>query len=94
MQRRDSYSEPNPRNMKRLVNAIGMTWAHNLLEGRMVDFNAILLWTILELRCPRAAAAITADPGLIDPQGQGPETLQAASCDVLFWKIADERDEV
>ena len=49
-----SYIEPNPRGMKRLVNAIGMTQARSLLEGRMVDFDAIVLWTILELRWPRA----------------------------------------
>lgn len=89
-----SYIEPNPRGMKRLVNAIGMTQARSLLEGRMVDFDAIVLWTILELRWPRAAAAITADPGLIDAEGQGPETLQAAWCDPQFQKIAGELDEV
>jgi hypothetical protein len=89
-----SYIEPNPRGMKRLVNAIGMTQARSLLEGRMVDFDAIVLWTILELRWPRAAAAITADPGLIDAEGQGPETLQAAWRDPQFQKIAGELDEV
>ncbi len=89
-----SYIEPNPRGMKRLVNAIGMTQARSLLEGRMVEFDAIVLWTILELRWPRAAAAITADPGLIDADGQRPETLQAAWRDPLFQKIAGELDEV
>jgi hypothetical protein len=89
-----SYIEPNPRGMKRLVNAIGMTQARSLLEGRMVDFDAIVLWTILELRWPRAAAAITADPGLIDAEGQGSDTLQAAWRDPLFQKIAGELDEV
>ncbi len=88
-----SYIEPNPRGMKRLVNAIGMTQARSLLEGRMVDFDAIVLWTILELRWPRAAAAITAEPGLIDAEGKGPETLQAAWRDPLFQKIASELDE-
>jgi hypothetical protein len=89
-----SYIEPNPRGMKRLVNAIGMTQARSLLEGRMVDFDAIVLWTILELRWPRAAAAITVDPGLIDAECQGPETLQAAWRDPQFQKIAGELDEV
>jgi hypothetical protein len=54
----------------------------------------MVLWTILELRWPRAAAAITADPGLIDAEGQGPETLQAAWRDPQFQKIAGELDEV
>lgn len=89
-----SYIEPNPRGMKRLVNAIGMTQARSLLEGRMVDFDAIVLWTILELRWPRAAAAITADPGLIDAEGQGPDAVQSAWRDPLFQRIANELDEV
>ena len=50
--------------------------------------------TSLLTRWPRAAAAITADPGLIDAEGQGPETLQAAWRDPLFQKIAGELDEV
>lgn len=86
------YIEPNPRGMKRLVNAIGMVQARSLLEGRSVDFDTIVLWTILELRWPRAAAAIAADPGLIDADGSGPDALLAAWGDALFQKIANELD--
>jgi hypothetical protein len=88
-----SYIEPNPRGMKRLVNAIGMMQARTLLEGRSVDFDAIVLWTILDLRWPRAAAAITADPGLIDRDGEGPDPLLAAWADPMFQRIANELDE-
>jgi hypothetical protein len=49
------HIEPNPRGMKRLVNAIGMAQARSLLEGRSVDFDVIVLWTILQLRWPGVA---------------------------------------
>jgi hypothetical protein len=52
------HIEPNPRGMKRLVNAIGMAQARSLLEGRSVDFDVIVLWTILELRWPGVASWI------------------------------------
>jgi hypothetical protein len=86
------YIEPNPRGMKRLVNAIGMMQARSLLEGRDADFDTIVLWTIVELRWPRAAAVFTADPGLIDAEGEGPDALQAAWRDPLFRRIANELD--
>ncbi len=73
--------------------AIGMMQARTLLEGRSVDFDAIVLWTILDLRWPRAAAAITADPGLIDRDGEGPDPLLAAWADPMFQRIAHELDE-
>ena len=86
------HIEPNPRGMKRLVNAIGMVQARSLLEGREVDFDAIVLWTILELRWPRAAVAIARYPGLIDAEDQGPDALKAAWADPMFRKLANELD--
>ena len=60
--------------MKRLVNAYGMHQASNILEGRHVDLDARARWTILELRWPVLADALTANPKLIDPAKTSPTT--------------------
>jgi hypothetical protein len=44
--------EPNPRSMKRLVNAYGLNQARVFLEGRKVEVEALARWTIIELRWP------------------------------------------
>lgn len=44
--------EPNPRSMKRLVNAYGLNQARAFLEGRTVEVEALARWTIVELRWP------------------------------------------
>jgi hypothetical protein len=44
--------EPNPRSMKRLVNAYGLNHARAFLEGRTVAVEALARWTIVELRWP------------------------------------------
>ena len=44
--------EPNPRSMKRLVNAYGLNQARVFLEGRKVEVEALARWTIVELRWP------------------------------------------
>lgn len=66
--------ERNPRAMKRLVNAYGMHQASNILEGRRVDLDALARWTILELRWPVLADALTENPKLIDPAKTSPTT--------------------
>lgn len=47
--------EPNPRAMKRLVNAYAMHQATLLLAGRETGVGALARWTILELRWPLLA---------------------------------------
>jgi hypothetical protein len=54
--------EPNPRSMKRLVNAIGMQQAIHFLEGRSVSPKALARWTIIELRWPTLAEFLIANP--------------------------------
>lgn len=54
--------EPNPRSMKRLVNAYGLHQAVNLLEGRDAEFEPIVLWTILSLRWPLLADHLARRP--------------------------------
>lgn len=47
--------EPNPRAMKRLVNAVGMAQARAFLEGRSVALDTLARWTLIELRWPLLA---------------------------------------
>jgi WD40 repeat protein len=54
--------EPNPRSMKRLVNAYGMHLATHFLEGRSVSPESIVRWTIIELRWPLLADFLAARP--------------------------------
>ena len=62
--------EPNPRAMKRLINAYGIQQAVNFLEGRRVDPRALALWTIIEMRWPLLANLLTKYPALISEFGQ------------------------
>ncbi|MBP6389274.1 MAG: hypothetical protein KA175_04785 [Flavobacteriales bacterium] len=79
--------EPNPRAMKRLVNAYGMNQASLLLERRKVDPDALARWTILEMRWPLFAEALAQQPDrVVDVfkgvdlaiQGLTPETVALA----------------
>ena len=54
--------EPNPRAMKRLVNAYGLHQATHVLEGRTIAADALARWTIVELRWPVLAEHLAADP--------------------------------
>jgi len=62
LQRFSALLEPNPRAMKRLVNAYGMHQATHFLEGRRVPPAALAQWTILELRWPLLADFLAARP--------------------------------
>lgn len=44
--------EPNPRAMKRLINAIGINQSVRFIEGSKVDPDLLALWTVLEMRWP------------------------------------------
>lgn len=68
--------EANPRSMKRLVNAYGLSQARAYLENRDVSVEALARWTIIELRWPLLADHIvrnwpeidlTAPPSKSDP---------------------------
>jgi hypothetical protein len=60
--------EPNPRAMKRLVNAYGMYQAAHVLERRTVSPEALARWTIVELRWPLLAETLAARPELLGAQ--------------------------
>ena len=53
--------EPNPRAMKRLVNAVGMAQARAFLEGRTVALDTLARWTLIELRWPLLADYLAAN---------------------------------
>ncbi|HYN46837.1 MAG TPA: hypothetical protein VES64_09110, partial [Allosphingosinicella sp.] len=57
--------EPNPRAMKRLVNAYGMHQATLFLAGRSCTPDALARWTILELRWPLLADFLASRPNAV-----------------------------
>lgn len=60
------FLEPNPRTMKRLVNAYGMKQAVNFLEWRDAGFEPLVLWTILSRRWPALRDLLAERPGYVD----------------------------
>lgn len=61
--------EPNPRSMKRLVNAVAIARARCILEGRSVGLEPLARWTIIELRWPLVAAWLAEAPERIGKLG-------------------------
>lgn len=67
--------DPNPRGMKRLINAYGMTQAAMIasgiaLEGEETKRAQLVLWTILRLRWPTLAAHLAESPEAVDAIGE------------------------
>ncbi|MFF2130729.1 DUF2278 family protein [Streptomyces olivochromogenes] len=65
LQRFESLLAPNPRSMKRFVNAYSMLRAVRILEGSTVPFDPLALWTIIETRWPGLADHLRAHPEAI-----------------------------
>ena len=65
LQRFASLLEPNPRSMKRVVNAYGLRQAKKYIEQSNVSSDALARWTILELRWPLLADFLAARPEAI-----------------------------
>jgi hypothetical protein len=84
LQRFADLLEPNPRSMKRLVNAYGLHQATHFLEGRSVSPEALALWTIVELRWPLLSDLLAAHPqwandlakGKVPDNNKIPKTLK------------------
>jgi KAP family P-loop domain len=55
LQRFATLLDPNPRSMKRFLNAYSMTRNVRTLEGNPVPIEALALWTILHIRWPSLA---------------------------------------
>ncbi len=58
--------EPNPRAMKRLVNAYGVREASDLLAGGMADPKQLALWSILSVRWPLLAEYLETHPEAVE----------------------------
>lgn len=71
--------EPNPRSMKRLLNAYGMNQAAMRLERRYPDPDALARWTLLEMRWPLLADHLTQQPDSLRHMGKAdlPNTIPA-----------------
>lgn len=91
--------EPNPRSMKRLVNAYGLHQATHFLEHRTVPPEALARWTIVELRWPLLADHLASHPESVTairtgtaPEGV-PETLGPLFRDPEVRAVAGMGDE-
>lgn len=61
--------EPNPRAMKRLVNAFGFQQAVNWLSERDVPQHPLVLWTLIQMRWPLLADTLARFPDTLDSIG-------------------------
>ncbi|HEY8544802.1 MAG TPA: P-loop NTPase fold protein, partial [Acidimicrobiales bacterium] len=59
----------NPRAVKRFLNAFALNRTVRTLEGQAVPTPTLALWTILEIRWPQLADALTAHPGWVEAAG-------------------------
>jgi hypothetical protein len=87
LQRFAGLLEPNPRSMKRVVNAYGLRQAKKYIEQRNVSSDALARWTILELRWPLLADFLAVRPEAIGYVGTTipndiPENIQSLLKDV------------
>jgi WD40 repeat protein len=65
LQRFASLLEPNPRSMKRFVNAYSIALSTELIAGRLPDPDPLALWTILRMRWPELADCLSESPELV-----------------------------
>jgi hypothetical protein len=81
LERFASLLEPNPRAMKRFVNAFGLARVVLTLEDVLVPFDVLALWTILATRWPMLADRLREHPEEIElvgkEAGDAPEDVRA-----------------
>jgi hypothetical protein len=65
--------EPNPRAMKRFVNAYALRKAIALLGDCDIEREPLVLWTLMELRWPVLADYLTDHPEMVEKIGSEPE---------------------
>ena len=88
--------DPNPRAMKRFVNAYGVERALRTIEGRRPRSDQLARWVIVELRWPILAEVLRGDPDAVWMVGSDPDTLIDADRARLVGVIdlIDNRDVV
>lgn len=64
--------EPNPRAMKRLLNAYGFKLGFEMMGGVSTSPDSLVRWTIMELRWPLLAEYLAKHPDKIDSVCNGP----------------------
>lgn len=93
--------EPNPRAMKRLVNAYAMHQSTLFLSGSNTIFNTLVRWTILELRWPVLADFLATRPDWVDKlrsplpeidRLQAPEALWCLFGDPMVIRVMGPRN--
>jgi hypothetical protein len=87
--------EPNPRSMKRLVNAVGMAQARGILEGRTASPETRARWAMLSLRWPVLADFIADHPAAIahwkKPKGKARPAAPGADWPAAVRALQDDR---
>jgi hypothetical protein len=86
--------DPNPRAMKRFVNAYGVERALRTIEGRRPDSSQLARWVIVELRWPLLADVLRRDPEAVWMVGSAPQTLIDSDRDRIAGVVdlIDDRD--
>jgi hypothetical protein len=86
--------EPNPRAMKRFVNAFGLARVVLTLEDALVPFDVLARWTILSTRWPLLADRLREHPEEIELAGTDapgvPEALRALLASREVAEVAGE----
>lgn len=87
-----SLLEPNPRAMKRLVNAYGVQRMVDILRGESTEPRKLALWTIVVMRWPRLAKYLERNPEMVAHVGS--EALPEDKIDNELVKLVELfRDE-
>jgi hypothetical protein len=91
LQRFAPLLEPNPRAMKRLVNAVGMAQARCFLEARTVSLDTLARWTLIELRWPLLAEYLADNIDAVDLVKAPPDARAAAALPPLAAGLIADR---
>jgi len=88
--------DPNPRAMKRFVNAYGVERALRTIEGRMPRPDQLARWVIVELRWPLLADVLRQDPDAVWMIGSDPQALLDSDRNMLTGAVSliDDPDVV
>jgi hypothetical protein len=82
LQRFGSLLPPNPRSMKRFVNAYSILRTVRTVEGNPVPSEPLALWTIIEIRWPSLADYLRTRPEAIELLGKPAADLEAVPSDL------------
>lgn len=91
LQHLSALLEPNPRAMKRLVNAVGMAQARCFLEARTVSLDSLARWTLIELRWPLLADYLSDNVDAIELVRATDEARKAAILPALAAGLVADR---